>query len=314
MCIIVAKPAGIKMPTNEILSNCFTNNPDGAGIMLSAKGKVWGFKGLMTFDALTARLKKLQKTFGDLDKLPVVLHFRIGTHGANIAANTHPFPVAASYKVMRRLEWTGDLGMAHNGIIQALSSHPDIKAQNVSDTMAFIRHVVTPISKVCALMKNDRVLDAMQLTSGSRLAFLDAKGTLKVLGDFVVSEGVFYSNTTYEAPRYKPYGLHDYGWADWEGWFPKDKAKKRGEKPRLSRDDENYLMGSLAFEYGLTRLGSNITICCPDYEVPGSSIEYALDEGDGTLCYWNEDDYDWVPSSFSDEYVDLLLEGEERDS
>ena len=47
MCIIVAKNAGIPMPSTEILRNCFDNNPDGAGFMLAAKNSVYGFKGLM---------------------------------------------------------------------------------------------------------------------------------------------------------------------------------------------------------------------------------------------------------------------------
>ena len=315
MCIIIAKPAGIKMPSKEILTNCFNNNPDGAGIMLSAKGKVYGFKGLMTFDAVEFQLKKLKKTFGNLDELPVVMHFRIGTHGANIAANTHPFPVAASYKALRRLEWVSDLGMAHNGIISALSSHPDIKAENVSDTMAFIKHVVRPIKGVCDMMKNDKVMNALQLTSGSKLAFLNGEGMLRALGDFQVSEGVYYSNKSYkEEQKYTTslgYGWRDWDWdyTRWDSYEPKS-TKKRSDKPRLSADDEKFLRESLAQEYALEELGEDVVIDCGDYQTSVYNTKYAVDMNDGTLCYWDDNEYDWVPSSYSDHYINLIINGE----
>ena len=153
MCIIVAKPIGIQMPTIHTLEKCFDNNPDGAGIMLASKGKVWGFKGLMAFKDFTDKLRVLENRFGNLDKLAVVMHFRIGTHGSNVPANTHPFPLKGSYEELRALEWVDEHGMAHNGIISALSYHKDIKAENVSDTMVFIKRVIAPIAKTMRVTK-----------------------------------------------------------------------------------------------------------------------------------------------------------------
>ena len=37
MCIIVYKPAGKRLPSENILKNCFINNPDGAGIMIKTE-------------------------------------------------------------------------------------------------------------------------------------------------------------------------------------------------------------------------------------------------------------------------------------
>ena len=39
MCIIVAKPKGQDVPSKEILKQCFTKNPDGAGMMYPVKVK-----------------------------------------------------------------------------------------------------------------------------------------------------------------------------------------------------------------------------------------------------------------------------------
>ena len=316
MCIIIAKPAGVKMPSSTILSNCFDNNPDGAGIMLSAKGKVYGFKGLMTFDAVEFQLKKLQKTFGSLDKLPVVLHFRIGTHGSNIAANTHPFPVSSSYKAMRRLEWTSTLGMAHNGIIHAMSSHQDIKRENVSDTMAFIKHIVHPIANVCNIMRNDKLLNAMLLASGSKLAFLDDKGTLRALGDFQVSDGVYYSNTSYKEARKITTSLgYNSSWYDWDWndvrWDKYEATStKRGDKPRLSATEEKYLRDGLAQDYGLMDVGDHVVIDCGDFKTAESYVAYAIDPSDGALYFWDDQDYNWEESSYSERYINIIVNGE----
>lgn len=317
MCIIVAKNAGVKMPTKEILSNCFTNNPDGAGIMLAAKNQVVGVKGLMTFDAFTAALKKLEKRFGSLNKLPVVMHFRIKTHGAAIAANTHPFPVAASYKPMRRLEWTSTLGMAHNGIIQAVGHHEDIKKENVSDTMVFIRRIVQPIAAKIDIMQDDKVLDALEMAADSKLAFLNAQGVLKLRGRFEMKDGVYYSNSTYEAARYKSWRIYGYDWDDYgiqSVTTTKKGGKKENDWPALSPDDEKYLMEELALDYGLDILGEGCTIVCEDFEFTPCHVKYAVLDETGELYYWDDENYEWFPSSYSDKWVDIRFKEAEVDA
>ena len=306
MCIIVAKNQGVKMPSKEIITNCFTNNPDGAGIMLAAKGKVYGFKGLMTLDAFQAKLKQLHKQFGSLDKLPVVMHFRIGTHGANIAANTHPFPVAGGYKALRRLEWTSTLGMAHNGIISATGHHADVKKENVSDTMVFIRRIVAPIAANMDIMKNQAVLDALQMAADSKLCFLNARGELKCLGSFEMKDGVYYSNGTYESPRvkYAKFAPYLYDWDDYD--FPKSNLKT--EYPRLSHFEEAELAVDIADDYGLEILTDDYIVRGDGYELRLDPSTYAVDWADCSLYYWDSSIYDWVPSNFHD--VDIVLREE----
>lgn len=316
MCIIVAKNPGNKMPNESILSNCFTNNPDGAGIMIGAKGRVYGFKGLMTYDAFKAKLKQLEKRFGSLDKLPVVMHFRITTHGGTIAANTHPFPVSQSYKSLRKLEWVSNLGVAHNGIIDATSLHPDVKRENVSDTMVFIKRVIAPISANASIMRNSKLQEAISLASGSKLAFMDSENIV-VLGNFTYSDGVYYSNTSYEKARFSyKYYNYDYGWSDYDdyeythGWKGTKTKRARDDSdfiPKLSADDERYLRNTTAFEYGLTVLGKT-RIQCDGYQVPASYIEYAVDDSDGALYYWDSEKYDWFPSCYSDEAIEYFPE------
>lgn len=40
MCIIAAKPAGVEMPSDEILRTMWNNNNDGACFMWAANGRV----------------------------------------------------------------------------------------------------------------------------------------------------------------------------------------------------------------------------------------------------------------------------------
>ena len=58
MCIIVIKPAGIKMPAMSTLENCWYNNNDGAGFMYATGGTVHIEKGFMSLKDLREKGKK----------------------------------------------------------------------------------------------------------------------------------------------------------------------------------------------------------------------------------------------------------------
>ena len=196
MCIIVAKPAKTAMPSLNTLETCFRNNPDGAGIMLASKGKVWGFKGLMTFEAVKSKLKTLESRFGSLDKLPVVLHFRIGTHGKNIPENTHPFPLSDRYDELRSLEWVSSQGMAHNGIIR-LTSDPD--NERYSDTAIFIADYLSQILRTRADLRDRRKLNTIYQLAQSKFAIMDGGGYIATVGEFIHERGLLFSNASYRA-------------------------------------------------------------------------------------------------------------------
>ena len=59
MCIIAAKPAGVKMPDHETLENMWYGNPDGAGLMYAKDGKVIIRKGFMKYVDLLAALEEI---------------------------------------------------------------------------------------------------------------------------------------------------------------------------------------------------------------------------------------------------------------
>lgn len=95
MCIIAAKPAGVKMPSRDTIRTMWAGNPDGAGVMYAQDGKVRIDKGFMKLSDLEAHLDKLERSL-DLTATGVVLHFRITTHGGTCPENCHPFPLTDS--------------------------------------------------------------------------------------------------------------------------------------------------------------------------------------------------------------------------
>ena len=138
MCIIAAKPAGVKMPDDETISRMWYRNHDGAGIMYAKDGKVRIDKGFMKLEDLKAHLEKVRRTV-DLDKTAVVMHFRITTHGGTCPENCHPFPITRSIKLLKSLHQAAPIGIAHNGII------PIQPRKGISDTMEYIASQLAPL-------------------------------------------------------------------------------------------------------------------------------------------------------------------------
>lgn len=224
MCIIVAKPKNVAMPNMDTLAKCFEHNDDGAGIMFNHDGMVHGYKGLMTFDQVKAKIAEIERDYGNLKPKGVVLHFRIGTHGSNIPANTHPFPLGRGYDSMRKLSWVADQGFAHNGIIYKYTSHDDVRKHNVSDTMVFGKHCASPMSQWTDLAKDSKARDILDLICNGKLAFMNGDGVISTCGHFVRSKDALYSNSTFRQAKtvysYTPRAACSYSsYYDNDDWY-----------------------------------------------------------------------------------------------
>ena len=88
---------------------------------------------------LKKALKRLEKTI-DVVNTPIVLHFRITTHGETSPGNTHPFPVSEKLPLLRMAKCKAPLAVAHNGIICIKPSQKDL-----SDTMEYIITQLAPL-------------------------------------------------------------------------------------------------------------------------------------------------------------------------
>lgn len=185
MCVIAIKKRGVEFPKDESISAMWDTNSDGAGFMYAHKDKVIiekGFMKLSDFQNAIKKVSKLLKKDGvNMTDVPMVLHFRITTHGGTSPQLTHPFPISSQERHLKALDLTCDLGLAHNGIISSITTQVGL-----SDTATYIANVLTPL----AYMKNDFYMSKegktiMENTIGaSKFAFLDKFGNIETLGDF----------------------------------------------------------------------------------------------------------------------------------
>ncbi|NMB01009.1 MAG: hypothetical protein GX971_05735, partial [Firmicutes bacterium] len=232
MCIIAIKQAGIKMPATTTIENMWHNNRDGAGFMYAKDGNVHIEKGFMTLKDLKKALKRLEKTT-DVVNTPVVLHFRITTHGETSPENCHPFPVTEKLPLLQMTKSKAPLAVAHNGIIDIKPSQKD-----VSDTMEYI---ITQLAPLYQLKK-----DFYRQPAGkkliynfikSKMVFLDAAGRIETIGDFITGkDGILYSNTSYKARTIY------YNWDIWEDFSIQWYESEHGKYLSWLTEDDGYIL------------------------------------------------------------------------
>lgn len=235
MCIIAIKSKGIDIPNEEILQNMWRANRDGAGFMYAHNGVVNIEKGFMTYESFYSAIRKLDKKYG-LKNLPLIMHFRITTHGGTKPENTHPFPITDSVGVLKKLNVTAKIGVAHNGII-------DIRPrEGISDTMEYVASQLAPLSR--AMPKFYKNADLMEMVAnaigGSRMAFMNGDGDIYTIGAFVEEGGMRYSNRSFETPkstRYFPYSYYDETEA-WADYFVGKEASRKETTMRVMWLDE----------------------------------------------------------------------------
>lgn len=193
MCIIAVKPIGEELMERKVLENCFDYNNDGAGLMYNLDGKVYIEKGYMNFKNFYNRLLELDKEIGLKDR-GLVMHFRITTSGGTSAQNCHPFSISNDEKVLKALNVTTDIGVAHNGIIPSYVP----KGGTLSDTQLFIKDYLYYIKEENEnFLTNPSLLFAIEKTVQSKLCFLDGEGNITTIGKFISEDNYLFSNETY---------------------------------------------------------------------------------------------------------------------
>ncbi len=194
MCIICVKNKNSAMPSSDIITQMWESNPDGAGMCWSDGNKVHIEKGFMSLDKLLGRLNNLHDM---LTESPVILHFRIATHGRISPQNTHPFPISDNIKELTKRRYTTDLAIAHNGVIDI------VPRKGISDTMEYIMTRLYPIKKKNPLFyQNELYLDNIEREIRSKMAIMNGYGNIKLIGKFTVDNGIYYSNSSYKAQKY----------------------------------------------------------------------------------------------------------------
>lgn len=188
MCIIIAKKSGAELPTKEILKRCDDKNPHGIGICYKLpNGKVRIKKDFVTveglYDYLTSKITL---------ETELIIHFRIATSGLRDEGNRHPFAVVDDCMEMRKVNSVVDCALAHNGILSQYGRHA-----TYSDTMKFIKHIMSK-----DIVKNNIMDTTIQEliigTIGSDKLAIMNKEHFILLGTFIESGGLYYSNRDFE--------------------------------------------------------------------------------------------------------------------
>jgi len=251
MCIIAIKPAGVSMPAATTIENMWHNNSDGAGFMYATGGTVHIEKGFMTLKKFKEALKRLEKNI-DVTSTPIVLHFRITTHGGTSPGNTHPFPVTEKLPLLQMTKCKAPLAVAHNGIINIKPSKKDI-----SDTMEYIINQLAPLYQ----LKKDFYKQAagkklIYNFIKSKLVFLDRAGRIETVGDFITGEdGILYSNTSYRARTIY------YDWDIWDDYSLQWYDSEHGKYMTWLTEEDGYILSEgtlISADYYLTDKQGNL--------------------------------------------------------
>ena len=205
MCVIVAKPSGVKIDL-DTLKACWDTNSDGAGVAYALDNRVHIYKGIMEWDDFRAMFL----TSAVWTDLAAIFHFRIRTHGATDEGNTHPFEVIP-----------GKLAFAHNGVMSSMTrkARPDL-----SDTQCFNRYILQQLPH--NFMRNQGIVELICHAIGNRnkLAFIDHTGQIDIFNKDQGKEeesGLWFSNTNHVKKVYSGYNT---GWRSHEAGFGGSRA------------------------------------------------------------------------------------------
>ena len=268
MCIIAIKPAGVKLPATETIENMWYSNSDGAGLMYAAGGTVHIQKGFMSLKDFKAALKRLERSI-NLTDVPMVLHFRITTHGGTSAGNTHPFPVTEKLPLLQMTKSKATLAVAHNGIIDIKPSKKDI-----SDTMEYIISQLAPLYQLKKdFYKQPAGKKLVYNAIKSKMAFLDGTGRIETIGDFIAgNDGLMYSNSSYKARTIY------YNWDIWENYSIRWYESEHGKYLSWLTEEDGYILAD----------GTILSADCHLVDEQGNLYKYDMETDmaipvDGTL-------------------------------
>ena len=277
MCIIAIKKANQPLPDEKIMETMCRNNSDGAGFCYCLNGEVRIQKGYMTYEAFAEALNKVSEKI-DTYATPMLFHFRIATHGGVNSALCHPFPTSKNMSDLKCLTASTKLGIVHNGII-------DIKTKkDVSDTMTYIsERLAKRYNKDRDFYKSRKQRKVIQSEIGSsKMAFLNYRGEIYTVGDFIEDNGILYSNSSYkERDFFFPFSWGDY--TDYEQVTPLYDGYVVTPSQMYEIEDVNYFVGKggKLFEYDYY-----LDIC---FETEG--VAYTTS---GFVATYDEDESIWM--------------------
>lgn len=164
MCVIIYKPAGVKLPNWDILDKAQARNNDGCGFC----SPNINYKGLSY-----ASFKKKIKLVGEND--PVLIHFRFATNGSVKRSNCHPF-----------FDKGTETYFMHNGILSVRSYN------DMTDSECAFDSYLKPVL-ASGIDSYQLEFVVQRIIGGSKFAFMQGD-KVKLFGDYVSYDDCYYSN------------------------------------------------------------------------------------------------------------------------
>jgi hypothetical protein len=184
MCLIItgqsSKVRSTLLNTKGMLSEVYSSNPDGIGVMYSTT------KGLKVTKVLP---KNVNDAHAFITKLPtddreIAIHFRWTTHGDTDLLNCHPYDVV-----------TGYVAMMHNGVLHTGNDADKTK----SDTWHFINdYLKEAVHDAPNLVHTKGFLTMLaDFIGDNRFVFMDGEGRMSHVNydQGIEHDGLWFSNT-----------------------------------------------------------------------------------------------------------------------
>ncbi len=181
MCLIIVQ-MGQQPIDYEDLELMRASNPHGIGVMFSYKKRLVVQKYLNDFSKFYKNYLKIRHTSGT----PIVLHFRMATHGNNGIENTHPFFV------------NPNLAFCHNGIIASMP-----RDNTKSDTRLFNEIILQKLPPNFCFQEG--ILKSLELAIRTdKIVFLDNLGRIVFLNERLGhwENDIWYSNSFWKLERF----------------------------------------------------------------------------------------------------------------
>lgn len=220
MCIAILNTPNVTFP-KSLISNCWDNNSDGAGLIYANAGTLYTFKELDSVDKFYNHYIDVRRRY---PKSKIVLHFRIGTSGGINVDNCHPFNVDKN------------LAFVHNGIITELNGiHP-----KKSDTNLFNERILQKLP--VSFERNGAIMSLIEeYIASSKLIFLNANNEAYIVNEDLGKEDEKYPNCWFSNTTYKPSLYYDRGGVKvWKDGKSANTGSAKGWGAYSDQWDEDY--------------------------------------------------------------------------
>jgi len=169
MCIIIYKPAGLRLPAEYVRLKCELSNPHGFGF--ATPRRIYHSMDRREFE------RELKRSVRKKD--PCIIHCRIATHGSIRPENCHPF-----------VDLPSGVAFAHNGILNI----KPIGDKTDSETAFLTRFV--PVIRENGIMSRKLDSAVEKVIGSSRFIFMNSDGEVRLFGHWYKSsaDGCFYSH------------------------------------------------------------------------------------------------------------------------